>query len=109
MNNPGQDFEALICTIQSIYDLKGIGVEAVYVCEDLWKWMEEMERRRKRNVGYWVKGEQYYNEAAPVWHSISLLSIQPYGAYTCIPIMVKNTGEHPWEVVTAYIEEDEKE
>ena len=39
MSNAKEDFEALVTTIESIYDLRGIGVSAAYVGTGLWEYM----------------------------------------------------------------------
>lgn len=109
MANPGEDFQTLSTTISSIYDLRGIGVQAVYVSSDLWQWMREMEDRTTLHLSYWVPGEQYYQEAEVKWKTryggSSSCTIKPYGADHNIPVKIKYSGKQPWKIVVTYRKE----
>lgn len=106
----GQDFVALVSTIQSVYDLRGIGVQAVYVCKGLWDWMYAMESRKPMRGGCWLEGEQYYDEANVVWKTTrsgaERVTMRPYGVDHGIPVKIKHSGKQPWKFVVTYRKED---
>ena len=98
-----QDFESLSVTISSIYDLRGIGVSAVYVSRELWNWMREQSKL----VPFHEEGDadQYYSEAEVKFYKTKTRALkatmQPYGA-DCIPVKVKYSGKNPWKLVCGY-------
>lgn len=108
MNEIGEDFEALCVTISSIYDLRGIGVQAAYVSDALWNWMREAEDR-KNGGSYWRTGEQRYNEVNVEWKTTKTgalrLTIWPYGSDHAIPVKPKYSGKKPWKIVVTYRED----
>ena len=105
----GDDFTALSTTISSIYDLRGIGVQAVYVRDDLWEWMREMENRKGSRYGFWFPSEQSYDEAEVVWKETRSgavrVTMKPYGADHSIPVKQKYSGKQPWKIVVTYKDE----
>ena len=109
MEEQGRDFEALSTTISSIYDLRGIGVSAVYVSVDLWCWIRVAEDRKNRRHGYWLCGEQSYDESGVKYKvtpsGVERVTIKPYGADHNIPVKPKYIGKQPWKIVVTYRDE----
>lgn len=106
----GQDFVALVNTIQSVYDLRGIGVQAVYVSKGLWDWMRGMESRKPMRGDCWLEGEQCYDEADVAWKTARSgalsVTVSPCGADHNIPVKIKYSGKQPWKIVVTYRKED---
>lgn len=102
-----RNFNDLYRTVQSIYDLRGIGVSAVYVDQELFDWMhEQCDNKEKNWMG--VKWCQYFDEANVECHATKTgerMTFQPYGADR-IPIEAKYSGQNPWNIVCGYREED---
>lgn len=99
-------FNDLSTTVQSIYDLRGIGVSAVYVSPELFSWMREQCANKEKNwLG--VKWCQHFDEAKVECHATKTgerMTFQPYGADR-IPIKAKFSGENPWKIVCGYRKE----
>ena len=110
------DFLALSTTISSIYDLRGIGVSAVYVSPDMWEWMRDQEYKKANTTRCLITGyrlvhpDQYYDESGAEFHITKsgneVATMKPYGANRKIPVKVKYTGDGPWEIVVGYEKED---
>lgn len=107
-SSPAYDFESLSTTISSVYDLRGIVVQAVYVRDDLWAWMRDTEDRKGSRYGFCFPGEQSYDEAEVVWKETRSgtvrVTMKPYGADHNIPIKQKYSGKQPWKIVVTYTE-----
>lgn len=111
-----REFQELTTTVSSIYDLRGIGVSAVYVSENLWIWMREQSNLVPFDAesNNWPmlnnrRADQYYSEAEVKFHKTKTGSLtatmQPYGADR-IPVKVKYSGTNPWKIVCGYRKED---
>lgn len=102
-----RNFNDLSRTVQSIYDLRGIGVSEVYVSPELFGWMlEQCANKAKNWLG--VKWCQYFDEANVECHATEngdRMTFKPYGADR-IPIKAKFTGESPWKIVCGYRDEE---
>lgn len=110
-SSPAYDFESLSTTISSVYDLRGIGVQAVYVRYDLWAWMRETEDRKcNGRYGFLMSGEQSYDAAEVAWKETRSgavrVTMKPYGADHNIPVKQKYSGKQPWKIVVTYKKED---
>lgn len=99
-------FNDLSTTVQSIYDMRGIGVSAVYVNQELFDWVhEQCDNKAKNWLG--VKWCQHFDEAKVEYHATKTgerMTFQPYGADR-IPIKVKYSGQNPWKIVCGYRKE----
>ena len=112
----GKIFEELSTTISSVYDLRGIGVSAVYVGREIWDWMQDQDAKRLNTTrslitGYLlVRPAQSYEEADVEFHRTKsgalVATMKPYGADRKIPVKVKFSGECPWKIVVGYKKED---
>jgi hypothetical protein len=105
MSNGEKDFQALIATIESIYDLRGIGVSAAYVSRELWEYMVHQSLLPPFGSS-WNCADQYFTEAEPEVSTtqdgkVKRITIKPYGADR-IPVKVKYSGSNPWKVVATY-------
>ena len=105
MSNAKEDFEALVTTIESIYDLRGIGVSAAYVGRELWDYMVNQSLLPPFG-SCWNCADQYFTEAEPKVSTtqdgkVRQITIKPYGADR-IPVEVKYSGSNPWKVVATY-------
>ena len=94
-----EDYVALVNTVESIFNLRGIVVSAVYVRKDLMEWI-----RKQANAPFqWQKSvefEQYGNVLIRTTKSGNeRVTMQPYGAVKPIPVKTKYSGESPWKVV----------
>ena len=99
-------FNDLSTTVQSIYDLRGIGVSAVYVSPELFDWIHEQCDNKTKN---WldVKWCQHFDEAKVEYHETKTgerMTFQPYRADR-IPIKAKYSGQNPWKIVCGYRKE----
>ena len=98
-----RDFDALVTTIQSIYDLRGIGVSAAYISKQMMDWMRQCYGL-KENM-FWVVKSQMFDEAEVVFKEKpkggESVSFKPFGADR-IPVKVKYSGKNPWKIVVAY-------
>ena len=111
-----EDFAALSTTITSVYDLRGIGVSAVYVGRETWDWMQEQDAKKRNTTRSLVTGyrlvhpDQDYDEADVEFHKTKsgalVATMKPYGADRKIPVKVKFSGECPWKIVVGYKKED---
>ena len=105
-----QFFSELVTTIESVYDLRGIGVSAAYVDEAIWKWMYKQSLLPPFGTSY-KSADQYFTESEAMVKTaqdgkVIRASFKPYGATRRIPIKVKYSGKNPWKVVVGYREED---
>lgn len=77
-----RDFDALVTTIQSVYDLRGIGVSAAYVSQDIMDWMRQCNGL-KENMCWFVRS-QMFDESEVVFkknaRGSESVSFQPFGA-----------------------------
>ena len=100
-------FNDLSTTVQYIYNLRGIGVSAVYVNQELLDWMhEQCDNKAKNWLG--VKWCQHFDDAKVEYHATKTgerMTFQPYGADR-IPIKVKYSGQNPWKIVCGYRDEE---
>ena len=106
MSNATEDFKSLVTTIESIYDLRGIGVSAVYVDRDLWEYMVNQSRLPPFNTNPNC-ADQCFTEVDPkvsTTHDgrrVIRITIKPYGADR-IPVKLKYSGSNPWKAVVTY-------
>lgn len=105
MTSEEKDFEALSVTISSIYDLRGIGVSAVFVCSMMWEYMVRQSLLPPFG-SCWNCADQYFTEAKPKVSTtkdgkVKRITIQPYGADR-IPVKVKYLGGYPWRILVSY-------
>ena len=105
MANAKEDFKALVRTIESIYDLRGIGVSAVFVSRELWEYMVTQSLLPHFGTCL-VCADQYFTEAEPKVSTardgkVKRITIKPYGANR-MPVKVKYVGNNPWQVVAEY-------
>ena len=101
-----RDFDALVTTIQSVYDLRGIGVSAAYVSQDMMNWMRQCSGL-KENM-FWVIRTQMFDESEVEFKKTARgnvsVSFKPYGADR-IPVKLKYSGKNPWKIVVGYRDE----
>lgn len=103
-------FRELVTTIESVYDLRGMGVSAAYVDEAIWKWMYKQSLLPTFGTAYYC-ADQYFTESEAVVKTtpdgkVNRASFKPYGATRRIPIKVKYTGKNPWKIVVGHRQED---
>lgn len=111
-------FEELSTTISSIYDLRGIGVSAVYVGREIWDWMQEQDAKRLNTTRILITGNrlmrpaQCYEEADVEFHKTKtgslVATMKPYGVKRRLSVKVKFSGESPWKIVVGYKKEVEE-
>lgn len=98
-----EDFQALSKTISSIYELHRLGVTAIYVCRELWEWMQYHECK---SPTLRLPIDKSYEESGAEFHSTKngtmVATMKPLGADSKIPVKVKFSGNTPWKVVVAY-------
>lgn len=114
----GKIFKELSTTISSVYDLRGIGVSAVYVGREIWDWMQEQDAKRLDTTRSLITGcrlvcsAQSYEEADVEFHKTKtgslVATMKPYGVKRRLPVKVKFSGESPWKIVVGYKKEVEE-
>lgn len=99
------DFQALVATIGSIYELRGIGVSAVYVSADMMRWMRDRARDRDKT---YVLHCQAFDEAGVEFGKTlkgnERVVMNPVGAGR-LPVKTKYSGGNPWKIVVGYRKE----
>ena len=113
--DPRSDFESLVTTIGSIYELRGIGVSYVKVCRDIWEWLFDQDTLAPFGKSY-NSAEQCFSEAdVRIRHRMIdedkhlheyTITIKPYGADRRIPVGIKTSGNNPWSITVEYKKED---
>lgn len=101
-----EHYESLVNTIESIYDLRGICVTAVYVRDDLMEWIRKQGSPRfswERSVVFEERGNVAFHKTK---NKTERVTMQPYGARKPIPVKGKYSGSTPWKVVCTLDEED---
>lgn len=94
-----EHWEALVNTIESIYDLRGIIVTAVYLRRDLMEWV-----RSQATSLQWQRSVDFDEGNVVIRKTKSgaeRVTMQPYGAERPIPVKGKYSGGTPWKVVCA--------
>ena len=98
-----RDFDALVTTIQSVYDLRGIGVSAAYVSQQIMEYM--LWQYHARETNFWNFSHQMFDESEVEFTKSARgnmsVSFKPFGADR-IPIKVKYSGKNPWKIVVGY-------
>lgn len=109
--DPRSDFDALVTTVSSIYDLRGIGVASVSVVPEIWDWMVEQSRKKPFGES-WDSASQTFTYSDVIVRELGnnedgsirrTISIKPYGSDR-IPVKIKHGGVKPWRISVEYRE-----
>lgn len=95
-----EDYSALVRTIESIFDLRGIAVSAVYVRKDLMEWI----RSQANACLEWQRSNEFERGDVLIRTTKAgneRVTMQPYGAEKPIPVKTQYSGKAPWKIVVA--------
>ena len=107
--DPRADFESLVTTIGSVYELRGIGVSYVKACHAILDWMLDQSKLRPFGESS-NSAEQCFSEADVKINDSGCgnvaITMKPWGADKRIPVGIKRSGNNPWSITVEYKEED---